>query len=107
MSSGHHRRALAQGGGFESLSLHRRVRKEPPGSCELHPVLRGTGGSNLSSSCGESVGSPPTEKSERKRTDTRSVGPFPRGTYGSNPLPSSGQSVSLPELLSRVENPGF
>src|ERR1700732_1645020 len=30
---------------------------------------------------------PPTEKSERKRTDTRSVGPFPRGTDGSNPVP--------------------
>src|SRR5438128_1905537 len=30
-----------------------------------------------------------------------------RGTDGSNPVPSSGQSVSLPELLSRVENPGF
>jgi ABC-type Mn2+/Zn2+ transport system ATPase subunit len=39
------------------------------------------------------VGSPPTEKSERKRTDTRSVGPFPRGTDGSNPVPSSGESV--------------
>jgi hypothetical protein len=33
------------------------------------------------------VGSPLTEKSERKRTDTRSVGPFPRGTDGSNPFP--------------------
>jgi adenylate cyclase len=30
-----------------------------------------------------------------------------RGTEGSNPAPSSGESVSLPELLSRVENPGF
>jgi len=29
-----------------------------------------------------------------------------RGTDGSNPLPSSGESVSLPELLSKVENPG-
>ena len=29
------------------------------------------------------------------------------GTDGSNPVPSSGESVSLPELLSRVENPGF
>src|SRR6267378_4005360 len=35
---------------------------------------------------------PPTEKSERTRTDTRSVGPFPRGTDGSNPVPSSGES---------------
>ena len=35
---------------------------------------------------------PPTEKSERKRTDTRSVGPFPRGTDGSNPVPSTGES---------------
>jgi hypothetical protein len=26
---------------FESVFLHRRVRKEPPGSCERHPVLRG------------------------------------------------------------------
>src|SRR6202521_4439963 len=34
---------------------------------------------------------------------TRSQG----GTDGSNPLSSSGESVSLPELLSRVENPGF
>jgi hypothetical protein len=39
------------------------------------------------------VGSRPTEKSERKRTDTRSVGPFPRGTDGSNPVPSSGESA--------------
>jgi hypothetical protein len=30
-----------------------------------------------------------------------------RGTEGSNPLPSSGEPVSLPELLSRVGNPGF
>ena len=30
-----------------------------------------------------------------------------RGTDGSNPVPSRGESVSLPELLSRVENPGF
>jgi len=30
-----------------------------------------------------------------------------RGTDGSNPVPSSGESVSLPERLSRVENPGF
>src|SRR5262249_30220811 len=29
------------------------------------------------------------------------------GTNGSNPGSSSGESVSLPELLSRVENPGF
>src|SRR6266403_43272 len=29
------------------------------------------------------------------------------GTESSNPSPSSGESVSLPELLSRVENPGF
>jgi hypothetical protein len=29
------------------------------------------------------------------------------GTGSSNPLCSSGESVSLPELLSRVENPGF
>jgi hypothetical protein len=40
------------------------------------------------------VGSRPTEKSERKRTDTRSVGPIPRGTDGSNPVPSSGESVA-------------
>jgi hypothetical protein len=40
------------------------------------------------------VGSPPTEKSERKRTDTRSVGPFPRGTDGSNPVPSSKESLA-------------
>ena len=30
-----------------------------------------------------------------------------RGTDGSNPASSSGESVSLPELLLRVENPGF
>src|SRR6516225_4658228 len=29
------------------------------------------------------------------------------GTEGSNPACSSGESVSLPELLLRVENPGF
>ena len=29
------------------------------------------------------------------------------GTNGSNLVSSSGESVSLPELLSRVENPGF
>jgi hypothetical protein len=38
------------------------------------------------------LGSQPTEKSERKRTDTRSVGPFPRGTDGSNPVPSGSES---------------
>ena len=32
---------------------------------------------------------------------------FTGGTDGSNPPSSSGESVSLPELLSRVENPGF
>ena len=32
---------------------------------------------------------------------------LPRGTEGSNPAPSSGESVSLPELLSRVGDPGF
>src|SRR5882762_3955015 len=37
---------------------------------------------------------PPTEKSERKRTDTRSVGPFPRGTDGSNPSPSSAEPAA-------------
>ena len=42
------------------------------------------------------VGSPPTEKSERKRTDTRSAGPFPRGTDGSNPVPSSSESTANP-----------
>ena len=31
----------------------------------------------------------------------------PGGTESSNPSSSSGESVSLPELLSRVENPGF
>jgi len=31
----------------------------------------------------------------------------PLGTESSNPSPSSGESVSLPELSSRVENPGF
>ena len=29
------------------------------------------------------------------------------GTEGSNPSPSSGESVSLPQPLSKVENPGF
>jgi hypothetical protein len=53
------------------------------------------------------VGSPPTEKSERKRTDTRSVGPFPGGTDGSNPVPSSGESVSRGISSSHVEKPGF
>ena len=32
---------------------------------------------------------------------------LPRGTDGSNPVASSGESVPLPELLSRVGNPGF
>jgi hypothetical protein len=40
------------------------------------------------------VGSAPTEKSERKRTDTRSVGPFPRGTGGSNPSSSREESAN-------------
>ena len=45
---------------------------------------------------------PPTEKSERKRTDTRSVGPFPRGTDGSNPVPSSRESgANLSETIDR------
>src|SRR5207302_8806712 len=35
------------------------------------------------------------------------AGMMMRGTEGSNPPPSSGESVSLPELLSRVENPDF
>ncbi len=30
-----------------------------------------------------------------------------RGTDGSNPSPSSRQSVSLPQPLSKVENPAF
>src|ERR1700730_4095970 len=50
------------------------------------------------------VGSPPTEKSERKRTDTRSVGPFPRGTDGSNPVPSSEESCANPVLPAIAAN---
>ena len=47
------------------------------------------------------LGSPPTEKSERRRTDIRSVGPFPRGTDGSNPVPSSAESANHRFLSSR------
>src|ERR1700730_6272902 len=97
------------------LGLWRNRRWDSPAKIRIAPdsALEGTGfepsvpsdTTNLSMS--PLVGSPPTEKSERKRTDTRSVGLFPRGTDGSNPVPSSGESVALPELLSRVEKPGF
>src|ERR1700757_1351642 len=43
----------------------------------------------------------------RDRTGAAKKGCFLCGTDGSNPSPSSGESVSLPELLSRVENPAF
>ena len=40
--------------------------------------------------------SPPTEKSERKRTDTRSVGPSPEGA------PSGGYPKGRPPLVRRA-----
>jgi hypothetical protein len=40
------------------------------------------------------VGSPPTEKSERKENRHTKLGHFPRGTDGSNPVPSSGESAN-------------
>jgi hypothetical protein len=51
---------------------------------------------------------PPVKKDLSFETALIDLRPLlPEGTEGSNPLPSSGESVSLPELLSRVENPGF
>ena len=38
---------------------------------------------------------PANRKSQRKRTDTRNVGPFPRGTDGSNPVPSGESGANL------------
>src|SRR5438552_18990201 len=43
----------------------------------------------------------------RNSPSATKTGSFVQGTDGSNPSPSCGESVSLPELLSRVENPGF
>src|ERR1700730_6352399 len=78
------------------LGLWRNRRWDSPAKIRFAPdsALEGTGfepsvprdTTNLSMS--PLVGSPPTEKSERKRTDTRNVGLFPRGTDGSNPVPS-------------------
>src|ERR1700722_2794994 len=77
----------ADGGprGFESISLQQRVSDEPllaPEPSRSASVQETTGGS---------TGHPKNL----------------RGTDGSNPSPSSRQSVSLPQPLSKVENPAF
>src|ERR1700730_10857633 len=59
----------------------------------------------LVSCCVANCPSPPEPFGQRCGTSERPI--LDGGTDGSNPVPSSGESVSLPELLSRVENPGF
>jgi hypothetical protein len=71
----------------------------------------GTDGSNPSPSSAESAANfvfgREAWKGPRRRQGTIPTVSTSSGTDGSNPAPSSGESVSLPELLSRVENPGF
>src|SRR3984893_17975113 len=50
---------------------------------------------------------PPAEKVGAQENPHTTRRAHPRGTDGSNPPPPRGRSVSLPELLSRVENPAL